>query len=83
MDKPSLAVWIDPPTQEVKVDFRPQTLHPAEYGVALSVAIVHIARLFCQSNPGTVEDEVLSELMRGILEGIKQRTAAEGPLTAH
>ena len=83
MNKPSLAIWIDPRTQEVKTDFMPQTLAPAEYGVVLSVAIVHIARLFCQANPGVTEDEVLSELLRGLREGIKQRTASEGPLTAH
>lgn len=46
MNKPSLAIWIDPLTQEVKTDFMPQTLRPAEYGVVLSVAVVHIARLF-------------------------------------
>lgn len=83
MTKPSLAIWIDPRTQEVKTDFMPQTLHPAEYGVVLSVAIVHIARLFCQSNPGVTEDEVVSELMRGLQEGIKQRTGSESPMTAH
>lgn len=81
--KPSLAIWIDPGTQEVTTDFMPQTLHPAEYGVVLSVAIVHIARLFCQSNPGVNETEVVAELLRGIQEGIKQRTASEGPMTAH
>ena len=83
MTKPSLAIWIDPSTQEVKTDFMPQTLHPAEYGVVLSVAIVHIARLFCQSNAGVIEDEVVAEILRGLHEGIKQRTAPEGPMTAH
>lgn len=81
--KPSLSIWIDPRTQEVKTDFMPQKLHPAEYGVVLSVAIVHIARLFCQANPGVIEDQVVSEMLRGIQEGLKQRTAAEGPLAAH
>lgn len=83
MNKPSLAIWIDPATQQVKVDFMPQTLHPAEYGVALSVVVVHIARLFCQSNQGALEDEVLAEILRGLDIGIKQRTATAGPLTAH
>lgn len=83
MNKPSLAIWIDPNTQEVKTDFLPQTLHPAEYGVVLSVAVVHIARLFCQANPDVNEDAVVSEILRGLQEGIKQRTATEGPMTAH
>ena len=84
MTKPSIAIWIDPATQNVKVDFRPQTLHPSEYGVALSMVIVHIARLFTQSNPGVVEEEVISELRRGLEAGIAQRPKGDGgPLTAH
>lgn len=83
MKKPSIAIWIDPDTQEVKTDFMPQTLHPAEYGVAISMAIVHVARLFTQSNPGVIEEDVLAELRRGLDAGIAQRPKVDGPLTAH
>ncbi len=84
MTKPSIAIWIDPATQNVEVDFRPQTLHPAEYGVALSMVVVVLARLFVQSNPGVIEHEVISEIRRGLEAGIQQSPKGDSaPLTAH
>ncbi len=79
---PSIAVWIDPLTQEVKNDFMPQTLKPAEYGVVLSLTITHIARAFVQSNPGISEEDVIAEIRRGIETGIAQRPPAT-PMSAH
>lgn len=80
--KPSIAVWIDPATQEVKNDFRPQELKPAEYGIVLGCTIVHIARCFVQANSGIPEDEVIAEIQRGIDAGIAQREPA-APMSAH
>lgn len=81
--KPSIAVWIDPATQEVKTDFMPQTLHPGEYGVVLSMVLVHIARMFVQTNPGATEGELIAEIQRGMEAGLQQRSPATSPLTAH
>lgn len=79
-------MWIDPATQEVKNDFLPQTLKPAEYGVVLACTIVHIARCFVQDalRMGMVihEDEVIAEIQRGIEAGIAQRPPAT-PMSAH
>ena len=80
--QPSIAVWIDPSTQEVKNDFMPQLLKPSEYGVVLALTITHIARQFVQSNPGVPEEDVIAEIRRGIEAGIAQRPAAT-PMSAH
>ena len=75
MDKPtpSIAVWIDPTTQAVKIDFSPQKLQPAEYGIVIASVIVHLADLFAQDNPGATSKRVIAEILRGVEAGITQR----------
>ena len=80
--KPSIAVWIDPSTQEVKNDFMPQTLKPSEYGIVLALTVVHIARAFVESNPGGTEEDGIAEIRRGIEAGITQRPPST-PMSAH
>ncbi len=80
--RPSIVVWIDPSTQEVKNDFMPQTLKPGEYGVVLAFTITHIARVFVQSNPSATEADVIAEIRRGIEIGIAQRPPAT-PMSSH
>lgn len=71
--KPSISIWIDPSTQAVKVDFTPQMLQPAEYGVVLSAFVVHLAREFSRDNPNATEDVILAEILRGLKAGLDQR----------
>lgn len=80
---PSIAIWIDPTTQQVKVDFRSQTLAPAEYGIVISSLLLHIARLFSESNPQSSVDEILAELQKGVAAGLMHRTDMVLPAKAH
>lgn len=80
--KPSIAIWINPATQEVKNDFMPQELHPGEYGVCLAMTIAHIARSFVQSNPQVPEAEIIAEIMRGIETGLRN-VPPPTPMVAH
>lgn len=82
-DRPSIVIWIAEDTQLVKVDFRPQHLQPAEYGIVISSLLVHIARLFVESNAHSTEDKVLGELTRGIAIGLAQRKDLVLPSKAH
>lgn len=72
-NKPSIAVWIDPTTQAVKIDFLPQRLQPAEYGIVIASLVVHLARLFAQDNPQATEEQVVAEILRGVQAGLTQR----------
>lgn len=81
--KPSITIWIDPETQQVKTDFRSQHLAPAEYGIVISTLLVHIARLFVESNAHSTEDQVLGELTRGIAIGLEQRKDFILPQKSH
>lgn len=83
LDNPSIAIWIDESTQQVKVDFRPQKLSPAEYGVVLSSLFLHIARLFVETNPQATEDQILAELQKGIDAGLMHRIDTVLPAKAH
>ncbi len=71
--KPSIAVWIDPATQAVKIDFIPQMLQPAEYGIVIASVVSHLASLFAQDNPQATEQIVISEILRGLQAGLSQR----------
>ena len=81
--KPSIAIWLDPATKFAKIDFTPQTLAPAEYGIVMATLIVHIARLFVESNPGTSESQLIAEIQKGILAGLSQRNDIVLPSKAH
>lgn len=70
MDKPSISLWIDTATQTAKVDFTPQRLQPAEYGIVLSSLFVHIAKEFARDNPGFSEQQIIAELLRGVQAGL-------------
>jgi hypothetical protein len=71
--KPSISIWIDPATKAVKIDFQPQMLQPAEYGIVMSSLVVHLATLFAQDNPGTDLNRLIAEILRGLEAGITQR----------
>lgn len=71
--KPGISVWIDPATKAVKIDFVPQLLQPAEYGIVLASLVVHLASLFAQDNPQATEEQVVAEILRGIQAGLTQR----------
>lgn len=73
MNEPSIAIWIDHATQQVKIDFRPQMLQPAEYGVVLSSLVTHLAAQFAQDNPQASQEEIVVEILRGLKAGIEQR----------
>lgn len=74
MDKdPSIAIWIDAETQEVTVKFKSQPLSPAEYGLVIASMVVHIARLFAETNPQAGENMIILELQKGIAVGLAQR----------
>lgn len=83
MDKPSISIWIDPITQAVKVDFTPQMLQPAEYGIVISTLLVHIARQFQESNPGVDENVIIDQINKGLLAGIEQRDDMVLPSKSH
>lgn len=83
MDKPSIAIWIDPETQQVKTDFRSQHLSPAEYGVVIASLLVHIARLFVETNPQVSEDQILAEIQKGVAAGLTHRDDIVLPAKAH
>lgn len=83
MDKPSLTVWIDPKTQVFKVDFNPQELAPAEYGLMLASIVMHLAKMFVAANPRTSEEELVKEIQRGISIGLQQMRDVELPSRAH
>lgn len=72
-DKPSIVIWIDPVTQAVKIDFIPQRLQPAEYGIVIASLVSHLAMLFAQDNPQSTEKRVIAEILRGLEAGITQR----------
>ncbi len=72
-EKPSIAIWIDPATQVVKIDFSPQRLQPAEYGIVLSSLIFHLAEQFAQDNPSVKVEVLIAEILRGLEAGISQR----------
>lgn len=82
-EHPSIAIWIDTDTQQVKCDFLAQHLSPAEYGVVLATLIVHISRQFCQSNPQSTEEVILSDVLKGIKVGLEQRNDIVLPAKAH
>lgn len=73
MDKPSIALWIDTSTQSAKVDFTPQLLQPAEYGIVLASLVVHIAREFARDNPTHSVEEIVAEILRGVQAGLAAR----------
>ncbi len=73
MTKPSIAIWIDPTTQAVKIDFSPQKLQPAEYGIVIASVIAHLASLFAQDNPQAGEHRIISEILLGVEAGLTQR----------
>lgn len=81
LPEPSIVIWIDPATQNVKIDFRPQTLQPAEYGVVLSSLVSHVAKLFMDSNPAYSEEEIVAQIRRGLDAGLQQRRPP--PAKAH
>lgn len=80
--KPNISIWIAPATQEVKTDFMPQALKPAEYGVVFAVAITHIARAFLVGHPEVQEQEVIDELLRGIATALPQ-VPPPTPMVSH
>ena len=82
-NKPSITIWIDTETQQVKTDFRSQHLTPAEYGIVLASLLVHIARLFAESNPQASEDDLLKEIQKGIAVGLSQRADMILPAKSH
>lgn len=83
MDKPSIQVWIDPKTQSYKIDFTPQVLSPAEYGVMLSAMMLHIARLFHESNPQHSIHEIIDAMQRGVMAGLEQLKDVALPSKPH
>jgi hypothetical protein len=81
--QPSITIWIDPATTNVSVQFNPQQLTPAEYGVVIATLLVHIARLFRESNPAHTEDQLLVEIYKGIDAGLAHRKDFVLPSKAH
>lgn len=71
--EPSIVIFIDPETKNVKINFRPQTLSPAQYGVVVASVVAHMARLFMESNPEHDEDDIVAEIQKGIDAGLSQR----------
>lgn len=83
IDRASITIWVDPDTQVVKVDFTPQNLQPAEYGIVISSLVSHIAKLFVDSNPGVSESDVIEQIMKGLEAGLAQREDIPIPAKAH
>ncbi len=70
---PSIAIFIDPTTKDVTVQFMPQPLSPAQYGVVIASLVSHLARMFKESNPEHSEDDILEAIRAGIDAGLSQR----------
>jgi len=81
--KPSIALWIDPQTQQVRTEFTPQQLTPAQYGVVISSLMLHIARLFLESNKDATEGDVLDAIAKGINAGLEHRDDMVVPSSLH
>lgn len=73
MTAPSIAIWIDPQTQAVKIEFTPQMLQPAEYGIVLSSLFAHLATMFRESNPGASDEAIMEQLLKGLHAGLSRR----------
>lgn len=83
MDKPSFTVWIDPKTQVYKVDFNPQEVTPAEYGVVFASLIIHIAKLFNENNAEFPVESIVSQITKGLSAGLEQLRDVPLPTKAH
>lgn len=74
MSQWSFQIRIDEETKDVSIEFTPQHLSPAEYGVVLAVLIAHLVRCFGESNPGTPAEAILTDLLDGIKAGLEHQT---------
>lgn len=83
MDKPSFTVWIDPKTQVYKVDFNPQTLSPAEYGVVMASLILHISKMFHETNPNIPQEMCVAQMLNGVKAGLEQMQDVALPAKPH
>ncbi len=65
-----MVVFIDPETQQASYDLRPQNLSPEQYGVVLSGIVLHLSKLFHESNPGKSEKQIIDMIMAGVTAGV-------------
>jgi hypothetical protein len=72
MSQWSIAVRIDDADTGVHIEFSPQKLLPAEYGVVLASLVLHIASCFKESNPGAPLEAIVSDILSGIQSGLVQ-----------
>ena len=82
-DKPSITIWIDPITQQFKVEFNPQPLAPAQYGIVIASLLIYIARLFVANNSGASETDVIAQIRKGMTLAFEQIDDMVLPAKAH
>ncbi len=81
--KPSISIWIDPADQTYKVEFNPQELSPAQYGVVIASIMIHIAKMFGDSNLHVPQETILRQMRKGLDAGLEQLQDVVLPSKAH